>query len=224
MSSPEPIPAHELTTSVALSDRAADRHPLGELLVLALPTVAQMASYTVMHFTDTLMLSYLGLVEPTASANASLFGFAITSVGFGTLWVTNTLVSQSYGRGDRERCGQYLWQGIWFGVVYGLLMLPILPLAEPLFAAFGHEPRLAHLEATYLWITLSFTAFRLAAATMGQFLLAIVRHTSSWREICSSAKQSNACRCRTATPSASTRRRSMTSRDLSRTSASAAPS
>ena len=175
MSSPEPIPAHELTTSVALSDRAADRHPLGELLVLALPTVAQMTSYTVMHFTDTLMLSYLGLVEPTASANASLFGFAITSVGFGTLWVVNTLVSQSYGRGDTEKCGQYLWQGIWFGLVYGLLMLPILPLAEPLFAAFGHETRLAHLEATYLWITLSFTAFRLAAATMGQFLLAIDR-------------------------------------------------
>lgn len=175
MSSPEPIPAHELTTSVALSDRAADRHPLGELLVLALPTVAQMASYTIMHFTDTLMLSYLGLVEPTASANASLFGFAITSVGFGTLWVVNTLVSQSYGRGDMQKCGQYLWQGIWFAVVYGLLMLPILPLAKPLFAAFGHEPRLAHLEATYLWITLSFTAFRLAGAAMGQFLLAIDR-------------------------------------------------
>lgn len=175
MSSPEPIPTHELTTSVALSDRAADRHPLGELLVLALPTVAQMASYTVMHFTDTWMLSRLGLVEPTASANASLFGFAITSIGFGTLWVVNTLVSQAFGRGDRAKCGQYLWQGIWFGVIFGLLIVPILPLAEPLFKAFGHEQRLAHLEATYLWITLSFTALRLAGAAMGQFLLAIDR-------------------------------------------------
>ncbi len=173
MSAPEPIPAHELTTSVALSDRASDRRPLAELLVLALPTVAQMASYTVMHFTDTWMLSRLGLVEPTASANASLFGFAITSVGFGTLWVVNTLVSQSFGRGDNRRCGQYLWQGIWFAVIYGLLMFPVLPLAEPLFAAFGHEPRLAHLEATYLWITLSFTGLRLTGAAMGQFLLAV---------------------------------------------------
>lgn len=175
MAANEPSANDEYTTSVALSDRAADRHPLGELLFLALPTVAQMASYTVMHFTDTWMLSRLGLVEPTAAANASLFGFAITSIGFGTLWVVNTLVSQSFGRGDRQRCGQYLWQGIWFGVVFGLLVIPILPLAEPLFEAFGHEPRLAHLESTYLWITLSFTAFRLAGAAMGQFLLAIDR-------------------------------------------------
>ena len=175
MAANEPSANDEYTTSVALSDRAADRHPLGELLVLALPTVAQMASYTVMHFTDTWMLSRLGLIEPTAAANASLFGFAITSIGFGTLWVVNTLVSQSFGRGDRQRCGQYLWQGIWFGVIYGLLMLPLLPLARPLFAGFGHDGRLAHLEATYLWITVSFTAFRLAGAAMGQFLLAIDR-------------------------------------------------
>ncbi len=175
MAASDPSPNDEYTTSVALSDRAADRHPLGELLVLALPTVAQMASYTVMQFTDTWMLSKLGIVEPTAAANASLFGFAITSIGFGTLWVVNTLVSQSFGRGDRRRCGQYLWQGIWFGLIYGLLMLPLLPLTEPLFAGFGHEPRLAHLESTYLWITLSFTAFRLMGAAMGQFLLAIDR-------------------------------------------------
>ena len=72
-----------LTSSVADCDRAADRRPIAELLILALPTVAQMASYTAMNFTDTWMLSRLGLVEPTASANASLFGFALISVGFG---------------------------------------------------------------------------------------------------------------------------------------------
>lgn len=162
-----------MTTSIAQCDVAADRRPLAELLVLALPTVAQMASYTVMNFTDTWMLSRLGLVEPTASANASLFGFAITSIGFGTLWVVNTLVSQSFGRGDARRCGEYLWAGIWFGVVFGLLMLPILPLANGLFLGFGHETRLAELESTYLWITLSFTAIRLPGAAIGQFLLAV---------------------------------------------------
>lgn len=162
-----------VTSAVARSDLAADRRPLAELLVLALPTVAQMASYTVMNFTDTWMLSRLGLVEPTASANASLFGFAIISIGFGTLWVVNTLVSQAFGRGDARRCGEYLWAGIWFGVVFGLLMLPLLPLANGLFLGFGHEARLAELESTYLWITLSFTAIRLPGAAIGQFLLAV---------------------------------------------------
>ena len=81
--------------------------PLWELLSLALPTVAQMASYTVMNFTDTVMLSRLGLLEPTAAANASLFGFALISVGFGTMWVVNTLVSQAFGREDRTACAQH---------------------------------------------------------------------------------------------------------------------
>ena len=158
-----------------LESAKPDRSPLAELLVLALPTVAQMASYTAMNFTDTWMLSKLGLVEPTASANASLFGFALISVGFGTMWVVNTLVSQSFGRGDARASGQYLWAGVWFGVLYGLLVLPLIPLARPLFDAFGHEPRLATLEATYLNITLSVTALRLAGAAMGQFLLAVDR-------------------------------------------------
>ena len=34
-----------------------ERRPLAELLYLALPTVAQMASYTVMQFVDRIMLA-----------------------------------------------------------------------------------------------------------------------------------------------------------------------
>jgi MATE family multidrug resistance protein len=146
-----------------------------ELLVLALPTVAQMASYTVINFTDTLMLSRLGDVEATASGNASLFGFAIISLGFGTMWVVNTLVSQAFGRGDAKACGEHLWAGIWFGVAYGIAILPLILLARPLFDALGHEPALAAGETTYLSIILTFTSLRLAAAAAGQFLLAIDR-------------------------------------------------
>ena len=151
------------------------RPPIVELLALALPTVAQMASYTAMQFTDTWMLSRLGDVEATASGNASLFGFALISVGFGTMWVVNTLVSQAFGRGDARACGQHLWAGVWLGVIYGIAVLPLIFLAEPLFRSFGHEVRLADLEAQYLAIMLSFTALRLAGAAVGQFLLAIDR-------------------------------------------------
>lgn len=154
---------------------ATTKPPIIELLALALPTVAQMASYTAMNFTDTWMLSKLGDVQATASGNASLFGFALISVGFGTMWVVNTLVSQAYGRGDARACGQHLWAGIWLGVVYGLLLLPLIPVASPLFRLMGHEQRLAEFEAQYLGIMLSFTALRLAGAAMGQFLLAVNR-------------------------------------------------
>ncbi len=151
------------------------RRPLWELLVLALPTVAQMASYNATQFTDTYMLSKLGNVEATASGNAGLLGFALISLGFGTMWVVNTLVSQAFGRGDHRACGQHLWAGVWVGVAYGLLVLPFALLSRSTFALLGHEQALAEFQATYLNIVLTFTSVRLAAAAAGQFLLATGR-------------------------------------------------
>ena len=97
---------------------------LGELLRLAGPTVAQMASYTVMQFLDTWMLARLGETAPTAAGNSGMFAFAVISLPFGVLWVVNTLVSQSFGRRDFASCGRYLWQGIWFALAFSLLLLP----------------------------------------------------------------------------------------------------
>ena len=164
-----------LQPAVPQPPQPTTKRPLWELLTLALPTVAQMASYNVTQFTDTYMLSKLGDVEATASGNAGLLGFALISVGFGTMWVVNTLVSQAFGRGDARACGQHLWAGVWVGVAYGLLVLPLALLSRPTFAALDHEPALAALEATYLNIVLTFTSLRLAAAAAGQFLLAVGR-------------------------------------------------
>jgi multidrug resistance protein, MATE family len=160
--------------------RERNPSPLRELLMLAGPTVAQMASYTLMQFIDTWLLSHYGTnkttaLEPTAASNSGMFSFALISVGFGTLTVVNTLVSQSYGRGDRRGCGQYLWQGIWFSAFYALLLLPLLPLAEDLFRAFGHEPALAAGEAAYMRIMIGGAGLKLVQVAFGQFLLAINR-------------------------------------------------
>src|SRR6185503_16376643 len=100
-------------SSASLDQRSA----LRELLSLAGPTVAQMASYTLMQFIDTWLLAHYGTnkssgLEPTAASNSGLFSFALISLGFGALTLVNTLVSQSFGRGDRAECGRYLWQGV----------------------------------------------------------------------------------------------------------------
>ena len=78
------------------------RSPIVELLLLGGPTVAQMASYTLMQFFDTMMLGHVGtgVVEPTAGSNAGMIAFSIISLAMGTLFVVNTLVSQSFGRKD----------------------------------------------------------------------------------------------------------------------------
>ncbi len=157
-----------------------ERHPLAELLSLAGPTVAQMASYTLMQFFDTWMLARVGagVDEPTAASNSGMLAFALISIGMGTLWVVNTLVSQSYGQKDDAACGRYLWQGVWFAVAFSVLLLPLLPCVSYIFRFFGHQPGLIRLETVYLQIVVGGSAFKLVGTAFSQFLLAINRPNS----------------------------------------------
>ena len=101
----------------------AGQRPLVELLRLAGPTVLQMASYTLMQFIDTYLLARLGTLEAAAGAMSGLFAFALMCFGIGVLQLVNTFVSQSYGRGDHGACGKYLWQGVWFGLIWSVLLV-----------------------------------------------------------------------------------------------------
>jgi multidrug resistance protein, MATE family len=154
---------------------APSRGPLGELLTLAGPTIAQMASYTIMQFLDTFMLARLGVKEPTAAGNGGLFAWTIIGFGVGVMFCVNALVSQSFGHNDYRSCGRFLWQGIWFAALFAVLSAPLIPIAPRLFNLLGHDPALAGMEATFVRISLSATAIKLASTAIGQFLLAVNR-------------------------------------------------
>jgi MATE family multidrug resistance protein len=165
-------------STTSLNDQAGTsraRSPLAELLLLAIPTVAQMCSYTAMQFADTWMLSRLGVAEPTAAGNGAMAAWSVIGFGVGVLFCVNALVSQHFGQKDYPACGRYLWQGVWFSLFYGVLAAPVLPLAPRLFRTLGHEPSLISLEATFFQITVGATAIKLAATALGQFLLATNR-------------------------------------------------
>ncbi|MGD0388355.1 MAG: MATE family efflux transporter [Tepidisphaeraceae bacterium] len=151
------------------------RRPLLELLALALPTVTQMASYTTMQFIDTWILSRLGNTPPTAASNSGMLAFAPLAFGMGMLVIVNTLVSQSFGRKDFVQCGQFLWQGIWLALFFGLALLPLRSLAGDIFALFHHPPEQAAMEATYFRIVLLSAGIKLAATAVGQYSLGIDR-------------------------------------------------
>jgi multidrug resistance protein, MATE family len=151
------------------------RSPLRELLSLALPTVAQMASYTTMQFIDTWILSRLGDTPPTAASNSGILAFAPIAFGMGTLVIVNTLVSQSFGRRDYRQCGQFMWQGIWLALLFGFALLPLRPLAPFIFSHFHHPAAQASMEETYFRIVLLAAVVKLIATPIGQFDLGIDR-------------------------------------------------
>jgi MATE family multidrug resistance protein len=155
---------------------SATPHPLRELLSLAFPTVAQMASYTLMQFIDTWILAKTGnVIALTAAATSGMLAFSAIALGMGVMFVVNTLVSQSFGRADHKECGRYLWQGIWFALGFSALLWPLTRAASSLFLFLGHEPQLAALETTYMRIVLSAAFLKLAATALEQFLMAINR-------------------------------------------------
>src|SRR5688572_6803353 len=151
------------------------RRPIWELLALAGPTIAQMASYTLMQFIDTWILTRLGVTAPTAAANAGMISFSAISLGMGIMFVVNTLVSQSFGRRDLAGCGRYLWQGIWVSVGFTLLLLPLLPLLPRVFQMLGHEAELVRMETLYLQIVLPAAGLKLIATALGEFMMGIDR-------------------------------------------------
>lgn len=146
---------------------------------LALPTIAQMASYTIMHFIDTLMLSRVGDDAAAAQGTAGMFSFTFISFGFGVLMLVNALVSQNFGRKDYAECGRFLWQGIWWAITFAILILPLIPLMPRVFGrVLGHEPHLAQLESTYFRIVMAASITKLLSTAVGDFLLAINKPNS----------------------------------------------
>lgn len=162
-------------TNDPLTSRRPHTRPIVELLSLAAPTVLQMASYTLMQFIDTWLLAHLGDVEASAAAMSGLLAFSVMSFGMGTLQLVNTLASQAFGRRDNLACGEHMWQGIWLGAIYSLLVWPVAVPAGELFRLMGHSTALASFEATYLRIVLITTGVKMLSTVLGQFLLAINR-------------------------------------------------
>ena len=166
---------HDQLASDIGADVEADSAGLRELLSLALPTILLTLTYTVMQFIDTWMLSRLGDMPATAGANSGIMSFSILSFGLGVMWMVNTLVSQARGRGEPKTCGRHLWQGIWVGLGYGVLIAPMMPLAGPMFRLMGHPQLQTRMETQYFQIVLMWSVVKMAGTSAGQFLLATDR-------------------------------------------------
>lgn len=121
-----------------------------ELLSLAAPLIVSQSFMTVQVFVDTVLLSWYDPRAMAASFPAVMwfwlpFGLLQVTAGY-----TSTFVAQYTGAGRPHRVGPAVWQGIYFAVLAGFLMLLLVPAAPFLISAGGHSSALQALEATYL--------------------------------------------------------------------------
>lgn len=123
-----------------------------EVLKIAGPLILSMGSWSLMHFIDRIFLTWYSSEALAAALPASLLSFAFGSFFIGTAGYVNTFVAQYYGAKQYDRVGAAVWQGIYFSLVAGLLMLGLLPFSEWIFDVTGHPQELREMEVVYFRI------------------------------------------------------------------------
>lgn len=118
------------------------------------PIVLGSLSFTLMEFTDKLMVAQLGTAPVAALGSAGLWAYTLCTVILGVIGCVSTFTSQSLGRGAKDLCASYAWQGLYLASVAGLLALALWPLCGPLFSLMHHEPEVTRLETEYLQVRL----------------------------------------------------------------------
>lgn len=126
-----------------------------DVLKIAGPLILSMGFWSILHFIDRVFLAWYSSEALAASMPASMLSFAFGSFFLGTAGYVNTFVAQYYGSKRFERVGAAVWQGIYFCLIAGLLMVFLVPLAEPIFVLAGHDPEVRVLEVVYFRILIT---------------------------------------------------------------------
>lgn len=132
------------------SELTRETSALGEMLRIAIPSVATMSSYTIMQFADKLMVSRIG-PEPvyvSAQSNGGILAWTLIAFLLGVTGVVNSFVSQNLGAGKPERGAAYAWNGLWMCLVYFVLIIvPAIFLVPSYFGLLHPDPGMATLRA-----------------------------------------------------------------------------
>ena len=111
-----------------------------EVLVIAVPLILSTSAWSVQHFVDRMFLSWYSPETLAASMPAGILFFSLMSLFIGTASYVSTFVAQYFGAEQYQRIGPALWQGVYISLLGGLLLLCLIPFAQPIFGLVGHDP------------------------------------------------------------------------------------
>lgn len=159
--------------------------PLREVWTIAWPTVVTMTSYTLMQFTDKLMVGWVGPTELAAQTAGNIWSFSLLSFALGIVTVVNTYVSQNLGAGTPRNGPKYTWAAWWLGAaIWLLIMVPyaavlpwvfsdVMPHVNP--GKDAVTPELLHMETGFAQIMVLGSIFLLISRGTNQFFFGMHR-------------------------------------------------
>ena len=163
------------------SSKSPDPHSrwegVREIGRMAGPVVIGSLSFTLMQFVDVLFVSWLGAEQLAAIGSAGIWSYTLGVFFLGITGCVSTFVSQSYGRGQKENCGAYAWQGIYISLTAGAGALIVWPFADDLFGLMGHSAEVTRLETIYLRVRTFGFVFIAWQTALSSFFQAVNRPT-----------------------------------------------
>ena len=133
-------------------DNRKEEGGIGELLAVAYPLIISTASNTVMQFINRVFLSRYSADALAACVPAGILSFALICFFMGTTSYTNAFVAQYHGKGKTASVSVAVWQGVWLGLISGVILLALTPAGIYLIDASGHPAAVKILEKKYFTI------------------------------------------------------------------------
>jgi multidrug resistance protein, MATE family len=140
-----------------------------DLFTLSVPLILSMSGIMLMQFIDAIFLSWYSPDAIAAVVPAGMASLFLTSAFSGTAGYTSTFVAQYLGAGRRDAAAHAVWQGNWFAIVSGGLLVFVALLATPLFRWVGHAPHLQSMEATFFRISCYGSLFTVLTSALSGF-------------------------------------------------------
>lgn len=148
---------------------------LREVVTMAWPIMLGAVSFAIMDFVDKVFVSQLGIDHLAAVGSAGIWSYTLGVIFLGIASCVSTFAAQSLGRGNRENCSRYAWQGIYIAFIGGSVALIMWPMADLLFGSMNHSPEVTELEITYFRIRVLGFVFIAWQAALSAFFQAVNR-------------------------------------------------
>ncbi len=161
----------EATTPVRLASLEGFR----EVVSMAGPIVLGAMSYAIMDFVDKVMVARLGPDALAAVGSSGLWAYTLSTIALGIVGCVSTFVAQAYGRGRKELCASFTWQGIYLSIAIGVISLALWPAAPYLFGVMNHSAEVTRQEIVYFQIRVLGYGFIAWQAALSSFFQAISR-------------------------------------------------
>jgi MATE family multidrug resistance protein len=122
------------------------------VLNIAIPLILSTASWSIQHFVDRMFLAWHSSEAIAAAMPAGMLHFSIVSIFMGTAGYVSTFVAQYHGAKAYHRIGPAIWQGVYVSLIGGILLLSVIPFAEPVFRLIGHAEQVQRDEVAYFQV------------------------------------------------------------------------